>query len=110
MWDGRSEAILCPEIWIIKHKQTDETVFEYRTYQGNKKKAVFNSPRYAKEALDKYIKNPDDYYVVQVGDAGGYKRALWQMRDRIQHRCLEGGIYPAFVKNVVDQVVKEMMG
>ncbi|MEE0968188.1 MAG: hypothetical protein U0M06_02290 [Clostridia bacterium] len=45
---------------------TDEIIFEYRTYQGNKKKAFFKSFRYAEEALKKYIKNPDMYYIVSI--------------------------------------------
>lgn len=66
MWDGKSEAKLCQESWIIRHKETDETVFEYRTYQGNRKKAFFNSFKYAEEALNKYIKNPENYYILRV--------------------------------------------
>lgn len=66
MFDGKSEAKLCKEVWVIRHKETDEVVFEYRTYQGNRKKAFFNSLRYAEEALKKYIKNPENYYVCAV--------------------------------------------
>ena len=47
MWDGKSEAKLCNEIWFIRHKLTGEIVFEYKTYQGNKKKAFFNSFKHA---------------------------------------------------------------
>jgi hypothetical protein len=64
MWGGKSEAKLCNTIWLIKHKITGEFVFEYRTYQGNKKKAFFNSFKYAEEALNKYIENPDMYFIV----------------------------------------------
>ena len=64
MWDGKSEAKLSNTIWLIKHKITGEFVFEYRTYQGNKKKAFFNSFKYAEEALNKYIKNSDMYFIV----------------------------------------------
>ncbi len=66
IFDGKSEAKLCQELWIIRHKETDETVFEYRTYQGNKKKAFFNSFKYAEEALNKYIRNPENYYILRV--------------------------------------------
>lgn len=61
--DGKHEAKLSKEVWLIKHKDTDETVFEYRTYQGNVKKALFNSFRYAKQTLDKFIRNPENYYI-----------------------------------------------
>ena len=64
MWDGKREAKLSNAIWLIKHKITGEIVFEYGTYQGNKKKAFFNSFKYAEEALNKYIKNPDMYFIV----------------------------------------------
>ena len=64
MWDGKREAKLSNTIWLIKHKITGEFVFEYRTYQGNKKKAFFNSFKYAEEALNKYIKHPDMYFIV----------------------------------------------
>jgi hypothetical protein len=64
MWDGKRGAKLSNTIWLIKHKITGEFVFEYSTYQGNKKKAFFNSFKYAEEALNKYIKNPDMYFIV----------------------------------------------
>ena len=60
------EAKLSQEMWIIKHKDTDEVVFEYWTYQGNRKKAFFNSFKYAEEALNKYIRNPENYYILKV--------------------------------------------
>ncbi len=66
MFDGKNEPNLCDEIWLIKHKVTGKFVFEYRTYQGNKKKAFFNSFKYAEEALKKYIKNPHKYYIVNM--------------------------------------------
>jgi hypothetical protein len=66
MWDGKREAKLCQELWIIRHKKTDETVFEYSTYQGNQKKAFFSSFKYAEAALNKYIKNPENYYILKV--------------------------------------------
>lgn len=66
LWDGKSQAKMSQEVWLIRHKETDETVFEYTTYQGNKKKAFFNSFKYAEEALNKYIKNPEDYYILRV--------------------------------------------
>lgn len=31
------------------------------------------------------------------------------MRSRIKARCIAGGIYPAFVENVIDQITKEML-
>lgn len=54
---------MCKAVWVIKHKETDEMVFEYQTYQGNKKKAFFNAPKYAEEVLKKYIRNPENYYI-----------------------------------------------
>ena len=30
------------------------------------------------------------------------------MRSRIKSRCIDGGIYPAFVERVIDQIAKEM--
>lgn len=65
MLDGKSEAKLSDGVWLIAHK-TGKTVFEYRTYQGNRKKAIFNYRECAEEALQKYIKNPEEYYVFQV--------------------------------------------
>ena len=32
------------------------------------------------------------------------------MRSRIKSRCIEGGIYLAFVERVIDQIAKEMLG
>jgi cytochrome c2 len=67
MFDGKSEAKLCKKMWIIVHKKTGEIVFEYCTYQGNRKKAFFNSLKYAEEALNKYIKNPENYTIYEGG-------------------------------------------
>ncbi len=35
--------------------------------------------------------------------------AVREMRSRIKSRCIEGGIYPAFVERVIDQIEKEML-
>ena len=67
MFDGKSKPKLCNEFWCLMHQETGEFVFEYQTYQGNKKKAFFNSYRYAEEALRKYIKNPEKYEIVSIG-------------------------------------------
>lgn len=66
IFDGKHKPSLTNEVWIIRHKETDKTVFEYQTYQGNSKKAFFNSFRYAEMALNRYIKNPEDYYILKV--------------------------------------------
>lgn len=66
MLDGKSEAKLSNEIWLIAQKDTGLIVFEYRTYQGNKKKALFNSFKYADEVLKKYIRYPELYYIFKV--------------------------------------------
>lgn len=57
---------LFTELWAIQHKETGLFIFEYKTYQGNIKKALFNSVRYAEQALNKYIKNPEEYRIVRV--------------------------------------------
>ena len=69
IFDGKSDAKLSKKIWLIKHKFTGEIVFEYRTFQGNKKKAFFNSFKHADEALKKYIRDPEMYFLVTM-DAG----------------------------------------
>ena len=66
MSDGKSTAKLTKSAWVIRHHLTDEIVFEYKTYQGNRKKAFFNSDRYAEETLNKYIRNPENYYICKV--------------------------------------------
>jgi hypothetical protein len=66
IFDGKSKPSLSSEIWIIRHKYTDDTVFEYRTYQGNKRKALFNLHKHAESVLNRYIKNPEDYYILRV--------------------------------------------
>lgn len=32
-----------------------------------------------------------------------------KMQSEIKERCIKGGIYPAFVKNTIDQIAKEML-
>lgn len=66
MFDGRFDVKLSKEMWVIRQNETGDIVFEYRTYQGNQKKAFFNSYGYAEEALNKYIKNPEDYCICKV--------------------------------------------
>jgi hypothetical protein len=41
----------------IAQETTGKLLFEYKTYQGNRKKAIFTSEKYAQEAIDKYIKD-----------------------------------------------------
>lgn len=54
------------DCWVIRNAETDEIVFEYFTYQGNRKKGVFNSYKYAEKALNKYIPNPQNYYICKI--------------------------------------------
>ena len=35
--------------------------------------------------------------------------AVREMHSKIKDRCIEGGIYPAFVERVIDQIAKEML-
>lgn len=34
---------------------------------------------------------------------------VWKMHSEIKERCIKGGIYPAFVASVIDQVAKEVL-
>lgn len=54
------------DCWVIRNTETDAIVFSYRTYQGNNKKGIFNSYKYAEEALKKYISNPQKYYICKI--------------------------------------------
>lgn len=54
------------DCWVIKNAETDAVVFNYCTHQGNIKKGIFNSYKYAEEALKKYIPNPQKYYICKI--------------------------------------------
>ena len=63
MFDVKWDAKEAPECWVIKNRKNGSVVFSYRTYQGNEKKALFSAAKYAEEALNKYIRNPENYYI-----------------------------------------------
>ena len=66
MLDGKSKPKEVAECWVIRSTINDDIVFTYQTYQGNVKKGLFNDYRYAEEALNKYISNPENYYICKV--------------------------------------------
>lgn len=66
MFDGKWDAKEVPECWVIKNSKNGKTVVSYRTYQGNVKKALFTTAKYAEEALNKYIRNPENYYISAI--------------------------------------------
>lgn len=66
MFDGKSKPTEVSECWLIKNRENGDIVFTYRTFQGNVKKGLFNSMRFAEEALNKYIANPEQYYISTV--------------------------------------------
>lgn len=55
-----------PKCWVIRNSENGDIVFSYRTYQGNVKKALFTTAKYAEEALNKYIRNPENYYISAI--------------------------------------------
>ena len=63
MFDGKWDAKEATECWVIKNRKNGNVVFSYRTHRGNEKKALFTAAKYAEEALNKYIRNPEDYYI-----------------------------------------------
>lgn len=54
------------DCWVIRNQETDAIVFNYRTHQGNYKKGLFNSYKYAEEALNKYVSEPQNYYICKI--------------------------------------------
>ena len=63
MFDGKWDAKEATECWVIKNRKNGNVVFSYRTHRGNEKKALFTAAKYAEEALNKYIRNPENYYI-----------------------------------------------
>lgn len=55
----------------------------------------------------------NEHDATELAFKNGYKQgtvdAVQKMQEAIQERCLKGGIYPAFVKNVVEAVAKELL-
>lgn len=43
-------------LYIIFDEKEKKFIFEYRTGAGNKKKALFNNPKYAKKAISDFCK------------------------------------------------------
>ncbi len=54
-------------IYVLAQKGTGKVLFQYKTNQGNVKKAIFNDSKQAQEALDRYIKR-DDLEICQIAD------------------------------------------
>ena len=46
---------------------------------------------------------------VKAGYAYGKADTVRKMHSEIKKRCIEGGIYPAFVASTIDQIAKEML-
>lgn len=42
-------------LWGIRHVDSKTWLFEYKTHQGNTKKALFNSEKLAQQAINSYI-------------------------------------------------------
>ena len=55
----------------------------------------------------------NEHDATELAYLNGYKQgktdAVRKMQEAIKERCIKGGIYPAFVKNVVEAVAKELL-
>lgn len=55
----------------------------------------------------------NEHDATEIAFKNGYKQgmvdAVRKMQKAIKERCLKGGIYPAFVKNVVEAVERELL-
>lgn len=47
---------------------------------------------------------------ISTADVAPIAYTVRKMQSKIEKRCSEGGIYPAFVARTVEQVAKEMLG
>ena len=56
------------QIWLIKHAETGDILFMYRTHRANRKKAIFSSEREANNAIDNYITENWRGEKVRVGE------------------------------------------
>ena len=63
MLEGKWDAKEAPDCWVKKKKKNGSVVFSYRKYQGDEKKALLSAAKYAEETLNKYIRNPENYYI-----------------------------------------------
>ena len=54
----------------------------------------------------------NEHDATELAFKNGYKQgtvdAVRKMQESIKERCIKGGIYPAFVKSVVEAVEKEL--
>lgn len=55
----------------------------------------------------------NEHDATEVAYNNGYKQGMVdtvrKMRDLIEERCINGGIYPALVKNTISKVAEEML-
>lgn len=55
----------------------------------------------------------NEHDATELAYKNGYKKgtvdAVQKMQEAIKERCIKGGIYPAFVKSVVEAVAKELL-
>lgn len=52
------------KFYLIRNITDGNIVIDYRTYQGNRKKAIFTTKEKAKETIDKYLNS--NYRIVEV--------------------------------------------
>lgn len=52
------------KFYLIRNTVDGKIVVDYRTHQGNRKKAIFTTKARAQEAIDKYLS--DIYRVVEI--------------------------------------------
>ena len=49
------------EIYVLKVVETGEILFSYKTNQGNRKKAFFNSRKHAEDVVKRYFEQESKY-------------------------------------------------
>lgn len=98
-------------------KELIEKVENYRNELGEVRVALAeanNDKKKLLEEIESLEKTNEYYFELEQGCyVTGVKNVtadtVRKMQSLIKERCIKGGIYPAFVANVIDQIAKEML-
>ena len=52
----------------------------------------------------------NEHDATEIAYNNGYTDAVRKMQEEIKSRCIEKGIFPVVVKNVIDTVADELIG
>ena len=91
-------------------KELTEKVENYRNELGEVRVALAEANNDKKKLSEENESLKEDNHILATEFKDNIiADTVWKMHSLIKERCIKGGIYPAFVAGVIDQVAKEML-